>query len=32
MVREFLEGAYRMEQGRVVFTDQTASLNRKEVA
>lgn len=32
MVREFLEGAYRMEQGRVVFTDQAASLNRKEVA
>jgi phosphoribosylglycinamide formyltransferase-1 len=32
MVREFLEGAYLMEQGHVVFTDQAASPNRKEVA
>lgn len=31
-VREFMEGAYRMEDGRVVFADVARHLDKKEVA
>jgi phosphoribosylglycinamide formyltransferase-1 len=31
-VREFIAGAYRMENGRVVFTDVARHLDRKEIA